>query len=272
MLNFVDKSSFVTQADTCYLSIQANLNGFSFCVTTSAAKCIALVQYEYSKPVLSYDDLAGELQAIFEKELLLQKTYAATYCMFLTNKSILMPHDLLDREQLRSCLARVVELDELDEIHFRKTVIPEAVAIFAVPSPLAGVITHYHPDTVFMHQSLPLLSYLSTCVERQRASLYIEGKLATIVLFNNNQLVLSNTFPVESINDALYYLTFAAKEWDIDIAFLSLYFTGAIEEENKEVLKKYFPMVNFVSGDVSMLVGKMAAVRYQPLLMLHKCE
>jgi hypothetical protein len=229
------------------------------------------VRYEYSKPVLSYDDLAGELQAIFEKELLLQKKYAAVRCLFLTNKSMLMPYKLLDKEHLRICLERVVDLDELDEIHFKRTAIPDVMAIYAVPSSLAGVVTHYYPDTVFMHQSHPLLSCLATNVEQQRASLYIENELAFIVLFSNHQLVLCNTFPAKNFVDALYYLAFAAKEWKMDPVSLSLYFTGVIDEEHKELLKKYYPLVQFVSANVPLLVGKVAAIRYQPLLMLHKC-
>ena len=271
MLNFVDKSSFVIQTE-CSLSIQANLNGFSFCITNAAGLCSALVSKDYSKPVFSYDDLASELYEIFDTEPLLRKRYAATYCMFISNKAMLMPSALLNREQLRICLERVVSLDDLDEIHYRNTVLPEAMAVFAIPSPLAGIVVQYHPNTVFMHQHLPLLSYLSTCVERQRAALYVEGNVATIALFCNNQLVLTNAFLIESFTDALYYLTFATKEWEIDPAFLSLYFTGYIQEEHKELLKKYYPMVNFLTATMPLLVGKVAAIRYQPLYVLHKCE
>jgi len=270
MLNFVDKSSFVIPTE-CTLSIQANLNGFSFCVHDPVGNCLALQHYNYT--VTDYNDLDDEIHNIFRRDDRLKQPYRKCSCLFLSEKSTLIPAALFDAQQLRTYLDFVAPLDELDEIHFRQIDMPDAMAVFAIPSPIAAAVNMYQPNTIFYHQCIPLIRLLHGQQPYNSVLLHLSPGLASVVLYAGGRLVLYNTFTVHAFTDALYYVNYVLQQWQLSPVTATIYLSGSLQDDDENLIHNYFPIVNKIhAAEISKVFGEKTGVEYQLLHSVNACE
>jgi hypothetical protein len=273
MMNFRDTSFDPHQTDMLFLSGQVDLAGFSFAVTDSLSSPKALRKRTYKKAILSADDWAKELETLFEEEPLLQKNYASSTWSFLSNKATLLPEAFVQPEQLRTCLAYAVELDELDEVHYYALPKEQAFSVFAMPSPPVNVILKYQRKARFLHQQAQLISQARRLTGYDRALLHLSASLADVTLYKNGKLVLCNTYPIHAFTDALYHLLFAVKQHQLRPTNVFLYYMGPVGEADHQLLTRYFKHVKEVYNQpASQLIGQPEATAYHSLLTLAQCE
>jgi hypothetical protein len=273
MFNFIDNTFDLCQTSGLHLSGQVDTAGLAFAVTDDTAAVKALKYLAYPHAVLSYDDMAKELTALFEQEPLLRKSYKSGTWVFFTDKATLIPAAFADIPQLRTCLAYAVPLDELDEIHYRALPEWQAMLVFAVPNPPVNVILKYQPATRFLHQHVQLLSQFNTLPGNDRLVLHLAPLLADVELYRDNTLLLSNTYPFTAFTDIMYYLAFILKQYKLHAGSVTLHYTGALDEQSYHLLRRYYRDVKSVySFAAGLQMGEQAAIRYHSLLTLPQCE
>ena len=273
MFTFVDTIFDYSQTNGLHLSGQVDAAGFAFAVTDDTGMVKALKRLAYPRAVLSYDDEAKELAALFEQEPLLHQTYKSGTWAFLSNKTTLIPAAFADTAQLRTCLGYAAPLDELDEIHYRTLPDLQATLVFAVPSPQAGVILKYQPGTRFVHPHVQLLSQFNDLEGNDRLVLHFTQSLADVELYRDNALLLSNTCPFTAFTDLVYYLVFILQQYKLRTHYVTLYYTGTLQEEQQDLLQRYFRNVkSLYAATAAMQIGMAAAVSYHSLLILPQCE
>jgi hypothetical protein len=255
----------------CTLSIQADLNGFSFCVFNSNGNCRVFKQYTYA--TVDYNDLDNEVHKLFRQEELLRLPYKKCYCLFISNKSTLIPAQLFEIQHLRTYLDFVTPLDELDEIHFRQLPAAEAINVFALPSPVAAIVHTYQPNSLFLHQSVPLIHLLHNMQLQDGAMLHLTSNVASIVLYAGGRLVLSNTFNVYAFADALYYLSYVLKQWHLSPDNTPVFISGKISEADEKLIEQYYPKVTILSSKtIALAFGQSAGKAYHLLQQYAICE
>jgi hypothetical protein len=273
MVHFVDASFFSDQTSAFHLSGQVDAEGLAFAVTEDTGALKVLKRLACPHAVLSYDDWAKELTALFEQEPLLHAMYKSSVWTFLSNKATFIPSAFSDIPQLRKCLAYATPLDELDEVHYRALPDLQAILAFAVPSPPANVILKYQPGTRFLHLHAHLLSHFNTLQGNDRILLHVAPSMAYVELYRNNTLLLSNTCPFVAFTDVVYYLAFILQAYKLRSGSVALYYTGAVEEEQLQLLRRYYKNItSLYSSAAGLQVGEQAAVMYHPLLTLPQCE
>jgi hypothetical protein len=273
MFNFIDTAFDLTQTSDLHLSGQVSAEGFAFAVTDDFGVVKALKRFAYLRTVLSYDDEAKELAMLFKQEPLLHKTYKSGTWVFFSNKATLIPTAFADLAQLRKCLAYAAPLDELDEIHYRTLPTLQAMLVFAVPSPAANVILRYQPATRFLHQHVQLLSQFNALEDGDRLVLHLAPALADVELYRDNTLLLSNTYSFTAFIDVVYYLAFILQQYKLRSDSVTLYYMGAVQEEQYHVLRRYYRNVKSVYAPAAGLqVSEEAAIAYHSLLTLPQCE
>ena len=273
MFTFIDTTFDYSQTNGLHLSGQVDAEGLAFAVTDDAGAVKALRRLSYPHAVLSYDDEAKELTALFEQEPLLRQTYKSGTWAFLSNKATLIPATFADTAQLRTYLSYAALLDELDEIHYRTLPDLQAMLVFAVPSPQANVILKYQPGTRFVHPHVQLLSQFNALEGNDRLVLHLALSLADVELYRDNTLLLSNTYPFTAFTDVVYYLAFILQQYKLRTHYVTLYYMGAIQEEQHHLLHRYFRSVKSVyTAAAGLQVGEAAAVAYHSLLTLPQCE
>jgi len=253
------------------LSIQADLNGFSFCVFDSRGNCRTLKQHTYT--ITDYNDLDKEIHKLFRKEELLRLTYKKCYCLFISNKSTLIPAQLFDVQHLRTYLDFVAPLDDLDEIHFRQLPVPEAINVFALPSPVAAIVHIYQPHTIFLHQSIPLIHLLQEMHLQEGVMLHLSSEISSIALYAEGRLALSNTFKVHTFSDTLYYLTNLLQQWNLSLKDTPVFLSGNLTEADKVLFESYYPkVIQLNSKAIALAFGHAAGKNFHLLQQLSICE
>ncbi|MDR2359295.1 MAG: DUF3822 family protein [Prevotellaceae bacterium] len=273
MFTFIDTTFDHSQTNGLYLSGQVDAEGFAFAVTDGVGAVKVLKRLAYQHAILSYDDEAKELAAFFEQEPLLRQTYKSGTWAFFSNKATLIPAAFADTAQLRTCLAYAAPLDELDEIHYRALPDLQAMLVFAVPSPQANIILKYQPGTRFLHPHAQLLSQFNALDGHDRLVLHLAPSLANVELYCDDALLLSNTYPFTAFTDVVYYLAFILQQYKLRTHNVTLYYMGAVKEEQQNLLHRYFRNVKSVyTAAAGLQVGEEAAVAYHSLLTLPQCE
>ncbi|MCL2097664.1 MAG: DUF3822 family protein [Bacteroidales bacterium] len=253
------------------LSIQADLNGFSFGIFDSKGSCRVLKQYTYT--ILDYDDLDQEIHKLFRQEELLRLSYKKCYCLFISNKSTLIPSHLFDVQHLRSYLDFVTPLDDLDEIHFRQLPVSEAINVFAIPSPIAAIVHTYQPNTLFLHQSIPLIHLLQEKDLQEGLILHLSANISSIALYAEGRLVLSNTFNVHSFTDTLYYLSNLLQQWNLSLKDTPVFLSGNLTDADKMLFESYYPkLIPLSSKAIGLAFGQAAGKKFHLLQQLSICE
>jgi hypothetical protein len=272
MPNFLSKTFTQKQSTHNNLSIQADLNGFCFCVSDPVTgHCHALKNFRYT--ITDYNDLDNEIHRIFQQEDLLKINYKNSYCLFLSDKSALIPSTLFNTEHLRTYLEFVAPLDDLDEIHFHQIASIDAMDIFAIPSPLANVLNMYQRNTIFYHQSIPVIRLLNEQQPHNGILMHLSHKLASFALCAERRLVLSNTFHTETFTDALYYLCYIIKQWHLTPENTTVYLSGQLLDDDMELLSRYYPMISgLYNAEIADVLGRAKGMEYQLLPLLCSCE
>lgn len=253
------------------LSIQADLNGFSFCVYDYAGNCVSLQHYDYT--ITDYNDLDDKIHAIFRRDSRLKQPYKKCSCLFLSEKSTLIPGALFNAQHLRTYLDFVAPLDDLDEIHFRQINTPNAMAIFAIPSPFAAAVNMYQPNVVFYHQCIPVIQLLQEQQAHNGVLLHLNANLASVALCAGGRMTLYNTFHVQAFTDVLYYVSFLLRQWQLLPQNTNIYLTGCLQDEDESLFRNYFSSVKKMqSSAISHAFGAGAGTKYQLLYSINACE
>ena len=261
------------QTNNYFLSGQVDLTGFSFAITNIDGVCQVLETFTFGRAIVSHNDWAQELDTIFRKEPLLKKKYKLSSWVFLSDKSTLIPELFFAEDQLKTCLNYTSQLNDLDEVHHWKIYEQKAMCVFAVPSTPANIISKYQPNARFLHQQIPLFEQMKNLKGANRALLNVSSSFADVLIFADNKLVLTNTYPVSAFTDVLYNLTFALKTHNLLDCNLTLYCTGILETADENLLRSYYKDVKkLFNKTIRLHIGEKNATAYYSLLTLAQCE
>jgi hypothetical protein len=271
MPKFVSDTYTPAQAGQYSLSIQADLNGFYFHLSDAHGRCQALHKHTYS--AADYNALDHEIHNLFQQEPMLTQRYKNCFCLFLSNKSILIPSSLFHVDHLRTYLEFVVPFDELDEIHYTPLPALDAVNVFTIPGPLANILYQYQNRVVFFNQHVPLIRLLGEQHPYNAILLHLSATQASFAVHTGGRIVFCNTFPIETITDALYYSGYILKQWNLYPASATMYVSGNISDDNMDVLQRYYPNINILChNDIACILGHATGTEFQLLPLLSLCE
>ncbi|MDR0737884.1 MAG: DUF3822 family protein [Prevotellaceae bacterium] len=272
MPKFVSHLFTSGQSEQCNLSIQADLNGFYFYISDSiTGKCYAFNKYTYT--ACDYNALDHEIHNLFQQEPLLTQRYKNCFCLFVSNKSILIPSSLFHPNHLRTYLEFVVPFDELDEIHYKSLPAFDAVNVFTIPGPLANIIHRHQARAVFFNQHIPLIHLLSKQQPHNAILLHVSHAQASFAVYAEGRFVLSNTFSAETFTDALYYLGYILKQWKLYPENTTVYLSGIVSNDDATLLQRYYPNIqNLYHNEIAGISGRSAGMEFQLLPLLSVCE
>jgi hypothetical protein len=229
-----------------HLSIQSNLSGLIFCVLDLQRNTyVALKGFPFRSRIIDYNDLHKEVAAIIAREPLLASRYASAVCMHVSRSATLVPSTWVDNNLLKSYLYYTTTLDELDEVHHRQIPNHNIQTIYAIPSPLAALLSSSLGKVSYCHQSVPLLHSLYTYVKEHKEEdifmVNINQGFVDIALYARGELKIYNTFELNTATDLLYYLMFIAKKHKVEEKTTGVMLLGEVERHADR-------LVNFFSN------------------------
>lgn len=229
------------------LSIQAGLNGFSFLIKASSSeKYLVFKQYNF-KNTLLVDELIRKVEALVSKESFFSTSYSSAKLFFISQKATLVPEAFFSPEYLKKYFEFSHSMDELDELHYTYIESLKAYSVFSIPNYLTGIFYTLLPQIKFEHQGTTLIKYgLNSANKGQSAILGINKTFFDIEIFENKELVLSNSFQYTNAMDFIYFVMYACKQLKIDLKTLQVQVLGDIKNHRKIIseLRKHISNVS----------------------------
>jgi len=247
--SFVDETLDINLTHTYNLSIQAGLNGLSFCVFDPLInKYTALTLLSFNKE-LTFDDFLDELEKTLENADLLNYTYKTVKLIWVTSKTTLIPDVFFNKTQVKKQFELNHKLDEYDEIHYKKLHFNDTNSIFAIPSQVASLFKRKYKNISFYNQNIPWINYIigHNQSERKRVFVNIHNDFIDILVCQDDKILLCNNFQIKTASDLLYFILYTYEQLNLNKETDELIISGFIQKKSDEFekLKDFLPHVKF---------------------------
>ena len=225
MFEFVDDSFIRENSFENILSIQVSLNGFSFCIRKGDDN--KLLYFKQHQVKISSDHLfVRRLEDWCKEEELLQLPYREKHVFYVAYRFSLIPEEL-ESEVLKSDV-RLLLMTATEEEEYAENWMEEIKAklVFMIPGQLNHVLHECFGDYRLKHVVQKLASIPAPEFSESNILLFFDEKELIVLAKQKGQLSFCNTFKINHVNDAIYYILTIAKQLKIDIKNGTLQITG----------------------------------------------
>lgn len=266
---FVDSALESTPADESSLSIFHSGNGLSFCLYHKiSGKVLLLVDYEHDGRSETGMELLQQFNETFGHYTLAWETDTYTWIP----KELFSESDVpvLAKKLLGTTDVQWTEVSEMD-----------AVLIHSPLPPVLERVAESLPEVKLYPRPASSALALHRFWKKKpgdHVNIHIREGYLDILAFTNGKLVLQNTYETDSIEDQLYFLTYAYEQLKHSPEEVPLKVSGNLVEGDRlwKAYQKYIRNVSWL-GSVSNLqasasVPTAAINQYASLLHLAACE
>ena len=236
--NVIKKSNTITLIDTkdTKLSIQFNLDGFSFCIADDTSEEILYFsEYLFKDKKITPESLLKKIEELFKTDSYLLKDFSSVLVIHQNNLSCLVPNTYFSKDKLSEYLnfniktltSDYITFDNIQGIKAKNVYIPY-VNINNFLFQNFGEFEYRHHLTIFIEK---LISINNS--DKKVVYVNVSSEIFDIVVIQNKQLYFSNSFSFETKEDFIYYILFTFEQLKLDVEEIQLYFTGDIELESE---------------------------------------
>ncbi|UCG28737.1 MAG: DUF3822 family protein [Bacteroidales bacterium] len=279
-LSLLDETLDINITKSYHISIQASLNGFSYCLLdTVRNKYVALKHYAFNK---EKNNLEDNLKKVLAEDEFLKLEYKSSKLIYISKKSTLIPVPLFSKDNLNDYLTFNHTVEEKEDIHFNKLKGADAYVVFAIPGFFSSVFNKSLPSLKIYHQSSPFIENIFWAgrdkKDQDRVYLNISGGIFDIAVISGKKLSLYNCFSMQNENDLNYFVLYIFEQLKLDPEKTELVLAGEISKTMKhyEILKKYIRHLSFEKTNnqftYSYTFNEIPAHTFVNLLNLYTCE
>ena len=236
--NVIKKSNTISLIDTkdTKLSIQFNLDGFSFCITDNTSEEILYFsEYLFKEKKITPESLLKKIKEVFKTDSYLLKDFSSVLVVHQNNLSCLVPNTYFSEDKLSEYLnfniktltSDFIAFDDIQGITAKNVYIPY-VNINNFLFQNFGEFEYRHHLTLFIEK---LISINNS--DKKVVYVNVSSEIFDIVVLQNKQLYFSNSFSFKTKEDFIYYILFTFEQLKLDVEEIQLYFTGDIELESE---------------------------------------
>jgi hypothetical protein len=249
------------------LSIQADLNGFSFSVTDpQQKKLLFLYGSEFTMEGQDMDIFSKRSLSLFKEQQLLRSQYSSVEILFGTSKFATIPGKIYKSEEDLQTLQRLHILDELDEIHSYMIPQEDMVVVYPVNSTFLNVIKEFQPKFSVFPTIGTYITYLPCFHDYNKIFFQYFKGVVTVIAAEGSRIVLCNSYPAAHFNSALYFLLLAMKEVQFNAEQTTVFISGNIRDLEVYDIAKYFSKVKYFRNPEIPLPDFTAELRYSTLM------
>ncbi|MGY5351055.1 DUF3822 family protein [Wenyingzhuangia sp. IMCC45533] len=258
------------------LSIQLSSDGFSFCTYDDELKLYEnFVHVSFPASYSTPSVLLNEVKHIFETHELLHQNYDEVLLIHHNSLNTFVPLTHFDEGLLHNYLEYTVKTFENDFVSFDEVKTIEANNVY-IPFvninnfifDSFGAFTYLHSSTVFLENILK-----SYDVTEKTMFVNVYHQNFQVLVLEQHQLILSNSFSYQTKEDFAYYILFVAEQLKMNPNEFNLWMFGDIKEEDEtyQLIYNYVRNVSVYSKLNSRLSANISFLPQQHfnLLQLH---
>ncbi|MCL1974142.1 MAG: DUF3822 family protein [Bacteroidetes bacterium] len=264
---FINKRIEVSRSTPYRLSIQADLNGFSFAVLDDATASCRMLHHHPLPVFTDYNELYTETALWCKKFLPTNVPYSLAHCSFCSPFFTLVPDTVFVPEKAAQILASIHHIHDLDEVYYYPLPPLKAVCIYSIPNALATPILKAVKKTRFYSVAIPLIKIATSLPGHTRVLFYPHQDYLYLGLVREQQLLLCNAYEAPQVNTALYFLFLALHQWQLNPESILLYLAGMCSKPLIQLLSRYFPRIISLTDNNFRLPSQEMNMQYS--LMFH---
>ena len=217
--SFLDETFDPNISSSYFLSIQVNLDGFSFCTLDPVRnKYIQLRHVSFiDQPE---QNIQFQLEKCFQEIELLNLPFKKTLLLVPSQQSTLIPSGIFDPSLKNDWLKFCTNTIEKGLVLYNKVKMADAFNVFSVPEYVFNLMKRQFPEPIFFHQHTPIIeTNLSTpfsAFDSVALFIHFNRDFFDIVVFGKNRLKLCNSFPIKSDNDFIYFTLFVFEQLKLE--------------------------------------------------------
>ena len=215
------------------MSIQVSLSGLSFFILESSSHTVIDVISEHFESKQTPQGLLNHLEHAFNSNDVLQTPFSKVQLIHNNNMQSLVPSALFDEAALSDYIKYNTKIFKTDFITY-DVIQNEDIMVVYVPFvninnfifERFGSFEYKHGATILIDRVLQLQKHTL------ESSMFVNiaPKEFEVVVTNNNQLTLYNTFEYETTEDFIYYILFIAEQLQLNPDQFNCTLMGSILE------------------------------------------
>lgn len=242
MYDIVTDINFDSEKTNNYiLSIQVNLDGFSFSVVCAQQK--KLLAYKSSILQISSEALiARHLHEWLNSEYLLKKPYQKIFIYCFTERFSLIPEKYFSNDFLPDFAPFLLPENHIEPIENNLIDRMNAKLLFVLPSGVKDVLKNFFSSYELTHPLKPILEKLPETKKYNGAILVNNYKYFYCIFYTLDKVLLANSFNAANSSDVVYYVLNSMQQLNINPGQIELFLSETRENDNniEKSLKPYF--------------------------------
>ena len=229
-LELFDETLDINSTENYVLSVQAGINGFSFCILDTLRNKFVLIRH-FEPDENKYFNIE-KLNEIITNDDFLTKKYKQIHIITPSPKFTLVPAPLYDPGKKDEYFTFNHLTDNNSIILSNNIPESDTFVIFSLTKSVNDLLTSSFPGVQYFHHIKPLLrhiTYPGKNLSGKYIHVHIEREFFNLIVFDQNDLILCNSFNHRNISDILYYVLNVFKRLDIKQEE-TIYFSGQTEK------------------------------------------
>jgi len=255
------------------LSIQFNLDGFSFCISNNTSnETVYFSEYEFDEKQGTPESLLKQIEAIFKTDIQLQKDFSSVLVIHQNDLFTLVPNAYFSEDKLLEYLDFNIKTIATDFITFDNIESMNAKNVYVPYVNINNYLFQNFGEFEYKHHLTILIEKLISLPASKERRVYINVSKENfdIVILQNKKIKFSNSFSFETKEDFMYYILFTFEQLKIDVEEVKIYFTGAIDIET-EIYKITYQYVRniFFLESTSKIFNQLSAPKHSNYILLN---
>mgnify|MGYP000179554453 CR=1 FL=1 len=255
------------------LSIQFNLDGFSFCISNNTSnETVYFSEYEFDEKQGTPESLLKQIEAIFKTDIQLQKDFSSVLVIHQNDLFTLVPNAYFSEDKLLEYLDFNIKTIATDFITFDNIESMNAKNVYVPYVNINNYLFQNFGEFEYKHHLTILIEKLISLPASKERKVYINVSKENfdVVILQNKKIEFSNSFSFETKEDFMYYILFTFEQLKIDVEEVKIYFTGAIDIET-EIYKITYQYVRniFFLESTSKIFNQLSAPKHSNYILLN---
>lgn len=257
------------------LSIQVSLNGLSFCILNEDNNTIQYYITEGFNKRSNPQELLEKIVNYFDSEELLQKPIKNVRVVYYNELSVLIPNSLFSEDHLADYLKFNTRILQTDYITFDTIKANESVCVYVPYVNINNFLYEKYGSFEYKHFSTVLIETILNLEKNatsEKMYVHVDRNHFEIIVINQNELKLYNTFEYTSKEDFIYYILFTAEQLQLNPEDFNLVLLGRISKDDElyGIAYKYVRHVSILSNDSNYLLAENIDSKvFQNFVLMH---
>ncbi|MFT5383154.1 MAG: hypothetical protein ACI81W_000551 [Saprospiraceae bacterium] len=245
------EDSFVKNTISSYnLSALVGADRFSFLAYDQNQQKVQFLK-SYNFQLKESEEIKSIVHEVYTQDNLLKSRFNQSFIAITNEKNTLVPERLYDESSHATYFEKLIQLDQGDflmvndipELHIKN--------IFAMDLGLKNLLDGYFPGAKILHNATLFIKgarELSKHRGGHQLYLNINGDSFQVVLFEDQDLLFSNSYSYKAANDFIYFTMLVFDQFNLKPEAVPLYLSGQITEDSEiyKLIYRYIRHIHFV--------------------------